>query len=146
MTTSPLKLLLLGFVAGALAVLVFHQSVWWLLNQAGAIPLDRPAWPLDPIQPLGVPSLISKMFWGGVWGAGLALLLARIEGAAYWIAWTVVGATALPLVAMFVVPVVKGQPFPELWPRALVSVTVNAAWGLGTAFFLRLFGSARTNR
>ena len=53
-------------------------------------------------------------------------------------------AVTLGLVAMFVVPVIKGAPIPELWPRALVSVTVNAAWGLGTAFFLRLFGTTRT--
>ncbi len=143
MTTSTSKLLFLGFVAGAFSVLVFHQSAWLMLNYAGIIPTERPAWPMDPIPPFGVPSLLSKMFWGGLWGAGLALLLARIEGAAFWLAWIVAGAIAPPLVAFYVVPVVKGLPIPELWPRAAASSFVNAVWGLGTAVFLRLLGGAR---
>ncbi len=144
MKASPLKLLLLGFVAGALATAVFHQSAWYVLNQVGMIPPDRPAWPMNAIAPLGVPYLVSKMFWGGLWGAGLALILTRIEGAAYWIAWIVVGAIAPSLVAIYVVPVIKGLPIPELWPRAGAAGTVNAAWGLGTGFFLWLFGAARS--
>jgi hypothetical protein len=143
MTASPLKLLLLGFAAGALATFFCHQSAWYVLNQVGAIPPDRPAWPLDPIPPLGVPYIVSKMFWGGLWGGVLALFLTRIEGAAYWIAWIVVGAIAPSLVAMYVVPLIKGLPVADFWPRAGVAGTVNAAWGLGTGFFLWLFGAAR---
>jgi len=142
MSASPLKLLLLGFVAGALATLLFHQSAWFLLNQAGVIPADKPAWPMGPIPPWGLPSIVSKMFWGGLWGAGLALILARIEGSAYWLAWIVVGAVAPSLVAMYVVPVIKGLPVSDFWPRAGVAGTVNAAWGFGTAVFLRLLGAA----
>ena len=48
-----LKLLLLGFVAGFVATLLFHQSLWYLFNQLGVIPPDRPAWPLDAVPPLG---------------------------------------------------------------------------------------------
>jgi hypothetical protein len=143
MSASPLQLLLLGLVAGALATLLFHQSAWYLLVEAGVIPPDRPAWPMQAIAPLGVPSLISKMFWGGLWGAGLALVLARVEGAAYWLAWIVVGAVAPSLVAMYVVPLIKGLPIAEFWPRAGVAATVNGAWGLGTGLFLWLFGAAR---
>jgi len=39
------------------------------------IPADRPAWPMGPIPPFDIPSLASKAFWGGLWGAGLALVL-----------------------------------------------------------------------
>lgn len=143
MATLPLKLMALGFAAGALATLLFHQSAGYLLVEAGVIPADRPPWPMEAIAPLGVPSLISKMFWGGLWGAGLALLLVRIEGAAYWLAWIVVGAIAPSLVAMYVVPLIKGLPIAEFWPRAGVAATVNGAWGLGTGFLLWLFGGAR---
>jgi len=144
MSAFPLRLLLLGFAAGFLATLIFHQSAWYGLVQAGAIPPDRPAWPLDPIPPLGVPSLISKGFWGGLWGAGLALLLTRTDGAAYWVAWIVVGALAPSLVAIYLVPLIKGLPAGELWPRIAVGATVNGAWGLGTGLFLLLFGAARS--
>ena len=76
----PLKTLILGFIAGFLAVLIFHQSLWYVLNLVGLIPPDRPAWPLDPIPPYGVPSVISKAFWGGVWGAVLAPVLQNLRG------------------------------------------------------------------
>jgi flagellar biosynthesis protein FliR len=143
MSTSPLKLLILGFIAGALATLVFHQSVWFALNTAGIIPADRPAWPLDPIPPLGIPAVVSKAFWGGLWGAMLALFLARVEGAGYWLGWILVGAVAPSLVAIYVVPMIKGLPAAELWPRAGIAATVNGAWGLGTGVFLRVFGAGR---
>ena len=103
------RLSILGFVGGALAVLIFHQSLWFLFNHIGLIPPERPAWPLDPIPPFGVPSVISKAFWGGVWGAVLAPLLSRWRGGAYWAGWIIVAAIALPLVAFFVVPPIKGR-------------------------------------
>ncbi|MFZ0396616.1 MAG: hypothetical protein WAM06_01050, partial [Methyloceanibacter sp.] len=60
-----------------------------------------------------------------------------------WAGWIIVAAIALPLVAFFVVPPIKGEPVPELWPRFLVSMMVNSAWGFGTALFLRLTSAAR---
>jgi hypothetical protein len=82
-----LKLLLLGFIAGFLSTLIFHQGLWYLLNQIDLIPPERPAWPLDSIPPFGVPYVISKAFWGGLWGAGVALLLEPLTGATYWTTW-----------------------------------------------------------
>ncbi|MGB6347976.1 MAG: hypothetical protein WBF40_11570 [Methyloceanibacter sp.] len=142
--TLPLwKLALAGLIAGFLATLIFHQSLWYVLNQVGLIPWARPAWPLDPIPPLGVPSVISKAFWGGLWGAALAPVFGALRGPAYWTAWMVAGALALTLVAFFVVPPIKGQPIPDLWPRFLAALLVNGAWGFGTALFLRWFAVAR---
>jgi hypothetical protein len=138
-----IRLVIFGFIAGFLAVLIFHQSLWFLLSLAGLIPADRPAWPLDPIPPYGVPSMISKAFWGGVWGAALAPLLHGLRGPAYWASWIVIGAVALSLVAFFVVPPMKGEPIPALWPRFLAALLVNAAWGFGTALFLKLARAAR---
>lgn len=138
-STSCLRLIALGFVAGFLATLIFHQTAWYLLHQAGIVPADRPAWPLDPIPPFGVPSVISKAFWGGLWGAGLACAFRRLEGGAYWASWLVVGAIVPTLFGMYVVTLIKGEPAPVLWPRLGISATVNASWGIGTALFLRLF-------
>jgi hypothetical protein len=50
---------------------------------------------------------------------------------------------ALSLVAFFVVPPIKGEPIPALWPRFLAALLVNAAWGLGTALFLKLAPTTR---
>ena len=135
---STFRLLILGFVAGFVAVLIFHQGLWYLFNLIGPIPPERPAWPLDPIPPFSVPSVISKAFWGGVWGAVLVLPLSRFSGARYWGSWILVGAIALPLVGFFVVPPLKGEPIPELWPRFLVAMLLNGTWGFGTALLLRL--------
>jgi hypothetical protein len=80
-----LKTLALGFIAGFLATLIFHQGVWYVLYQIHFIPPDRPPWPFDPVPPFGVPSVISKAFWGGLWGAALAPFLDRYRGPAYWL-------------------------------------------------------------
>jgi hypothetical protein len=140
---AVVKMIGLGFIAGFFAVLIFHQSLWWVFNVVELIPPERPAWPLDPIPPFGTPSVLSKAFWGGIWGAGLASLLDQFSGRNYWIAWIVVGAVALTLVAFFVVPLIKGEPIPEMWPRFLAALLVNAAWGFGTGLMLHL---ARTQR
>jgi hypothetical protein len=137
------RLLIPGFLGGFLATLIFHQSLWFLFNYIGLIPPERPAWPLDPVPPLGVPSVISKAFWGGMWGAALAPLLAGLRGPAYWAGWILIGAVALSFVAFFVVPPIKGEPIPELWPRFLASLMLNGSWGFGTALFLRLAGAVR---
>jgi hypothetical protein len=110
------------------------------VHQIGLIPPERLAWPLDPI---GVPSVISKAFWGGVWGAVLAPLLLHQRGARYWLSWILVGAVALSLVAFFVVPPIKGEPIPELWPRFVAALMLNGTWGFGTALFLWLVGAAK---
>lgn len=138
-----LKLLILGFVAGFLATVLFHQGLWWLFNQTGVIPPDRPAWAVSPVPPLGVPSVISKAFWGGLWGAALAPVFGQLTGAAYWTSWIVLGALALTLVAFFIVPPIKGETIPPLWPRFASGLLLNGAWGFGTALLLRVLAIGR---
>jgi hypothetical protein len=138
----PLKLLIFGFAAGFLAVPIFHQGLWRIFNQIGVIPPQRAAWVMDPIRPFGVPALMSKSFWGGVWGAVLACFLADLGGVSYWASWILVGAFALTLVAFFVVPRLKHEAMPAPFrPRFMVGLSVNGAWGFGTALLLRLLAS-----
>ncbi|MGH6734596.1 MAG: hypothetical protein ACRECX_00740 [Methyloceanibacter sp.] len=139
-----LKLLIFGFAAGFLATLIFHQGLWYVFNLTGVIPPDRPAWPVDPIPPWGVPSVLSKAFWGGVWGLALTPVLAHLSGASYWAAWILVGAIALTLVAFFVVPPLKGEPMQAMGPRFLIGLAANGAWGFGTALLLQVFGAVRS--
>lgn len=134
---------ILAFAAGFLSVVIFHQSAWALLHGAGVISAAQPPWPMDPIPPLGVPSLISKGFWGGLWGVLIAWLLYGTRGTRYWALWTLLGATLPPLVAILVIPPLKGLEIPPLWPRLAISSTVNAVWGLGTAALLRVLGRLR---
>jgi hypothetical protein len=114
---STFRLLILGFLAGVVAVLIFHQGLWYLFNKIDLIPPERPAWPLDAVPPFGVPSIISKGFWGGVSGAVLVFPLRRFSGPSYWGSWILVGAIALPLVGFFVVPPLKSEPISHSFGR-----------------------------
>jgi hypothetical protein len=138
------KILILGFVAGFIATLTFHQGLWYVFNHTGVIPPDRPAWSFDPIPPFSVPAVLSKAFWGGIWGLVLTPILGQLDGASYWVAWIVVGAVALTAVAFFVVPPLKGEPMQAMGPRFLIGLAVNGAWGFGTALLLRVFGAIQS--
>ena len=135
---ATLRVAILGFIAGFIAVLIFHQGLWYLFEVAGFTPFTRPAWALDPIPPFGVPSVISKAFWGGVWAAALAPLFSNLRGPAYWASWIIVASLAPTLVAFFVVPPLKGAALPLLWPGLPAGLAINAFWGFGTALLLRL--------
>ena len=137
---SPLMFAAMAFIAGFVATLVFHQSVVAGLDAAGLMPAGIKPWSFDPVPPLAVPTVISKAFWGGLWAIVLGFVLRRMSGAGYWLSWTVLGAVALSLVAIFLVPVLKGQPVPDFMERFPVYALVNAAWGFGTALLLKILG------
>jgi len=132
-----MRRVLLGFIAGFLGTIIVHQIALELLHLAGLTP--RAAWSMQPVPPFGVPSVISLSFWGGVWGIILALVFARVRGAAYWIGAILFGAILPTLVAAFVVAPLKHQPVPHTPAMAIIGLTVNGAWGFGTALFYRLF-------
>ena len=140
--TSTHKSLAIAFVAGFISVIIFHQSMVAALVAASLAPPAFAPWGMEPIAPFGVPTLVSKAFWGGLWSMLLWLLLRRQQGAAYWLGWILLGATALPLVAIFVVPAIKGLPPPDFWTRFPIAASINAIWGLGTAVLLRLLRAA----
>ena len=135
-----------GFLAGFVAVLVFHQGTAWLLHvlavkaQFGVGVFGRAGAPFSmaPVQPFGVPTLLSAAFWGGVWGIALAAILrgTRLPDLLFGF---VFGALVLTLVAFTVAATLKGQPLfagynQRIWWRALL---LNGAWGWGTALLLR---------
>ena len=134
-----MKRILLGFVAGFLATVTFHQLVLLLLHAAKLTP--RMPWSMQPVPPFGVPAVISLAFWGGVWGIIMIPVIDRCRGAKYWIWAIVFGAIAPTLVAWFLVAPLKHQPIASGWkPSAMIlGPIVNGAWGFGTALFYRLF-------
>jgi|SRR5689334_8532136 len=129
-----------GFIAGAIAVLVFHQGALGLLHQLGiteSAPFSR-----AHTAPWGVPQIWSSAFWGGLWGIALAAALQRLDGPPLVISATVFGAILPTLVAWFVVAPLKHRAMAAGFaPSAMiVGPVVNAAWGLGTGIGLVLFG------
>ena len=126
-----------AFVAGFLATLTFHQGMVALLHVLGPAPAP---FNLAPTAPLGVPAVFSLAFFGGLWGAVLRPLLAGASGSRYWTLAIVIGALGPSLVAWFVVMPLKGLgPAGGFDPKIIVgALLVNAAWGAGTAWLLRL--------
>lgn len=140
------KRVVLGFVAGFVAVLVFHQATIGILYVLGVI--GAPPYPLAPVPPFGVPSVINQAFWGGVWGIVFALVERRFpRGGGYWLAALLFGALAPTLVLWFVVAPLKGLPAgPPLSARILIGPIVNGAWGIGTALGLRVLRAGASGR
>ncbi len=135
MPSLPLRIFL-GFVAGALAVLVFHQGMVMILFDLGLTLLAPYLTMLVP--PLWVPAIVSLCFWGGVYGALLGAVSRRLHLP------PLVGGLAIGLLAVLVgwliVAPLKGQPIAAgfaLWPMAR-SLLINLTWGIGTALLLPL--------
>jgi hypothetical protein len=135
--------LTIGFLAGAVSVLVFHQGAVALMNALEMT--ERAPYAMQPTQPFGLPQVWSLTLWGGVWGVLFAALLRRCDGAALVVTSLLLGAVLPTLVAWFVVAPLKGQPVAAGFvPMAMAfGIIVNAAWGLGTGLGLALFGRRR---
>ena len=139
-TPNLARWIVVGFLAGAASVLVFHQGAVMLMN---ALELtQRTPYQMQATQPFGVPQIWSITFWGGAWGVLFAAVLRHLDGARLVIASTLLGAVLPTLIAWFVVAPLKGQPAAAGFVPAGMAfgVIVNAAWGLGTGIGLALFG------
>lgn len=130
----------IGFIAGALAVLVFHQTMILLLHYMGQTP-NFP-WSMRPTGPLAVPALANSMFWGGVWGA-VFMVVARFiplrDDLLRGVAFGVLGPWLLGNGVL--VPLFKGGPllFGGDLKRMVIGILIGAAFGLGLALVLRMF-------
>jgi hypothetical protein len=135
-----MKKWILSFVAGFVSTLVFHQGLLHLLYMAGVFP--RAAWNLAPVPPLGVPSVLSLAFWGGLWGLVLWALVQKHRGGARWLWGGIWGALLPSLVALFVVMPLKGMPMAGGYDPKLIggALLLNGAWGLGVVALMRLYG------
>lgn len=137
--TVSVKKVVIGFIAGFLAVLVFHQPVLFFLTSSGFA--KAATYSMQATAPFGVPQALSLSFWGGMWGIVFALVEGRFpRGGAYWIVAFLFGAIFPTLVAWFVVAPLTGQPVAGGWDiyRMMTGLIINGAWGLGTGLFLAL--------
>jgi hypothetical protein len=132
---EPSRRAVLGFVAGVIAVLIFHQGAWATLHLAGLTP---PPYPMGPTPPWGVPETLNYCFWGGLWGAAYGLVVPKLALPA-WLSGLMLGVIA-NLVLWFVVFPLKGQPVASSWsiPSMLAVLLIHLVWGIGVGVILPL--------
>ena len=130
---SPwMRTVVVGFIAGALSVLIFHQFGFWLATELGWA--RSRIYNMQPVAPWGVPTIISAAFWGGLWGILAAFLVPRLPGALGGVlGWVLFAAIIVTLVNWFVVFPIKGRPMGGgfLMPGVVVVPIVYGFWGLG---------------
>jgi hypothetical protein len=134
MSQRKLLRFLIAFTAGFISTLVFHQGMLAFLHAIAFTPI--PPYPSTPTRPFGVPIFWSLAFWGGIWGIGLAAVLHRIQQRSfYWGVAVLFGMLAPTLISIVVVFPLQGVP---VTPNGIfLGLMLNAAWGIGTAFFLQ---------
>ncbi len=124
-----------GFLAGALAMLTFHQPAAGVLHALGAYPVAP--FDLSP-KPSGLPALLQGMIWSGGWGV-LFLLLRRRLGRLPLAPAAMLFAATVPIGFLFLVLAPsQGMPLAYGLPAwlALCVVAAHAAWGFGIALWL----------
>ncbi|MCW8088306.1 hypothetical protein [Sabulicella glaciei] len=134
---SAPKRALLGFVAAVIAVLIFHQGTSALLNASG-VPTVAP-YGMNPVPPFGVPMLVNRCFWGGLYGLALGLALPWLPRAPMWVLGLSFGLLSV-LIGWFVVAPAKGLPVGGgfIPARMLTTIVINGVWGIGIGLVLSL--------
>jgi hypothetical protein len=132
---------LLGFVAGSLSVVVFHQGMVLLLHLMGQVP-NFP-WRMETFRggPIPIPIIVNQMFWGGLWGIGFAVVGGMIPIAHNILRGVVYGLLGPALLGNgILVPLFQGGAY--LWGfqplRIVISALIASAFGAGLAVFYRL--------
>ena len=130
-----------AFFAGFLSTLIFHQGLLAALHAAGISP--RAAFDMTAVPPLGIPSVLSLAFWGGLWGVALWLMIRRSTGAKHWLLAIALGAVLPSAVALFVVFPMKGLAMGGGYDPKLIigALLLNGVWGFGVALGLKLMGA-----
>ncbi len=130
-----------AFFSGFLATLLFHQTLFGALYMAGLTP--APPFNLSPVDPLGVPAVLSLAFFGGLWGIVLWAVISRFAAAKYWALAVLIGAIGPTAVAMLLVFPMKGIAVSSAsWIAGLI---LNGFWGFGTALLMKLMKARTVN-
>lgn len=82
-----------GFLAGALAVLIFHQGMYLIMQSYLGIPMQGAPWRTTPSVALwpeffaalkmsapSLPTILHQMVWGGLWGLLFAFMINSLPG------------------------------------------------------------------
>jgi len=126
----------LGCVAGAISVIVCHQTTLQIFFWLGLAP--QAAFRVAHVPPFNMPMVVSITFWGAIYGGLFAAVLPRLRGP-IWLNGLPLGLCAM-LIGWFVFQPLKGQPVAFGWQTGplLRSLTAYELWGLGVGVILPL--------
>jgi hypothetical protein len=133
---APSTRVFLGSAAGALSVLLFHQTTLQLFFWIGWAP--HAAFRVALVPPFNAPLVVSITFWGAVYGGVFGALLPMFR-APLWLKGMVAGLCAMG-VAWFVFLPMMGHDAAfgwQTWPM-LRSFVAYQMWGLGLSLVLPL--------
>ncbi|AHB47397.1 hypothetical protein W911_01705 [Hyphomicrobium nitrativorans NL23] len=140
MEGTSFKNLLIGFVAGAIALVTVHELIALCLADAGHI--SRTPWSLETSGLTGLPQIVTDVVWGGVWGMVFAAILGDVPQGSMTVRGAVLGIVGPALIGVLVlVPLVRGETLflnadPDLiWPV----LVLGAGFGAATAWLYGLF-------
>lgn len=129
-----------AFIAGVLAMLIFHQGLLAALHYLGRTRVS--AWDMTPGWPVGLPLLGSWLVWGGIWGVLVWGLIRNTEAAGYYIGAIILGAILPGVVFLFgIMPLADQALWIAGWDKHFIAgvLLLQAFWGLGLALFMRAF-------
>jgi hypothetical protein len=126
----------LGCVAGALSVLVFHQTTLQIFFWLGWAP--QAAFRTAQVPPFHAPLVASITFWGAVYGGLFGVALPWVR-APLWLKGIAAGLTAMAI-SWFVFLPLLGHPVAFAWKAGpmLRSFTAYQMWGVGLSLILPL--------
>jgi hypothetical protein len=142
--------IVVGFIAGAISVLLVHQPLLMLFKSIGWIAqftpyntapfAGAPAMIKTVFAPMGgFPIIANLVFWGGVWGALFALIYRVFPGPMI-VKGLLFGLVLVILSNWLVLPYLRGQPFFANFDvmRLLVGGLLQMAFGAGIAIIYSL--------
>ena len=129
---STLKSIVLGFIAGAIAMLTVHELVsQWLYDTQIT---TRVPWSMEPSTLTGYPQIVSDAVLGGLWGALFALILGPVPRGSMTVRGALLGLLGPAILgALIVVPAIRneplfmGQDINLIWPVLLTGAAFGAA-------------------
>ena len=110
---NVIKSIVLGFIAGAIATFTVHELISWLFNTYWT-GWPRQSWNFGP-NDLGVPQIVSDVFWGGLWGSVFGLILGPRPQGPLTYKGIIMGLLGPALLGVFLaVPILSGR-FPPFF-------------------------------
>jgi hypothetical protein len=131
---APSTRMFLGGVAGALSVLLFHQTTFQIFFWLGWA--QQAAFRTAHVPPFNAPMVASITFWGAVYGSLFGLSLPWLRGP-LWVK-SIVAAVCAMLISWFVFLPLMGQhpAFGFQTAPMLRSFVAYQMWGLGLRLLL----------